>query len=499
MLLDIDATKLDDHPVLRNERFSKIIFNFPHTGGKMKIHLNRALLKRFFQSASELVTLDGRILVSLCKGQGGTRVDKRTRRWDDTWQVVEMAAQGNLVLVSVEQFRSDIFPNYTSVGYRGRDCAFHTDGALVHIFSKREPLYPNTEVEALLQHLEDQMLQTNFGNIICGSVYSIKYRNNPFVKEGSAVHYLSEELKTFVETACVNVRHISDTDIPLHIKLPTGGPVCYTEEQGLECSLRHTLLDVLDEVLALWNQVPDEIIMFPGLVFNDLGTDFSCPPLSCHVLLLGSEMPGVCEQYVRRMLHTFKKEDMYVSVSHFENIAQFGYRFTAGKNIFIKNGTLTDVSVKVAQEFSLIVQGIRESSCISVSVVDIDQLSKLLFDIDNWRQLWTQGSCVVFDKNIPLLRLACFESLSYTHDICFTESPAFSLDKFYRMLWQIAADIITNVEFLNLYESPDGWRSQCYRITYQSFDKALSRQKAIHIQKTVIGKILCIKLGVSIR
>lgn len=498
MLLDVDATKLDNHPVLKNERFSKIIFNFPHIKGKMKIHLNRALLKGYFQSAKEMVTLDGRILVSLCKGQGGTRVDKLVRRWDDTWKVVEMAAQGDFVLVSVEQFRSDIFPKYTSVGYRGGDSAFHTDGALVHIFSKREPLYPSTEVEILLHHLEDQTLQTKFGNIICRSVYGMKYRKNPFVMEGSAMYYLNKEFKTFVETICAKVRHVSDTDMPLHTKLPTGGPVCYFEEQESKCSLRHSLLDVLDDVLKLWNQATDEIIIFPGLVFNDVGTDFSCPPLSCHVLLLGYGS-GVCEQYIRRMLQTFKKDVRHLSVSHFENVSEFGHRFISGKNILIKNCTSSDITVKVAQEFSLTVTSRRKSNCVSVSVVHLDHLSELLFDIKNWRQLWAQESCVVFDGNIPFLRLACFESLAYTLDICFTESPAFSLVKFYSILWQIAADIITNVEFLNLYESPDGWRSHCYRITYQSFDKALSKQKAIDIQESVIGKILCVKLGVSIR
>jgi hypothetical protein len=350
----------------------------------------------------------------------------------------------------------------------------------------------------LVKYLEDQTLQTKFGNITCGSVYGMKYRDNPFVMEGSAVHYLSEEFKTFVETACAKVRHISDTDIPLHTKLPAVGPVCYAEEQGFECSLRHSLLDVLDEVLKLWNQASDEIIVFPGLVFNEVGTDFSCPPLSCHVLLLGS-VCGVSEQYIRRLLQTFKKDVMYVSVSHCENLAEFGHSFNYGKNILIKNGISSDVTVKVAQEFSLTVEGSGELSCVSVSVVHLDQLSELLFDIGNWRQLWAPKSCVLFDNNIPFLSFACFESLAYTYDICFTESPAFSVDKFYSILWQTAADIITNVEFLNLYESPSGWRSHCYRITYQSFDKALSKQKAIDIQETVIGKMMCVKLGVSIR
>lgn len=499
VLLGVDATKLDEHFVLRNEKFSKILFSFPHIGGKMKIHLNRALLKEFFQTASKLVTLDGKILVSLCKGQGGTRVDKPIRRWDNTWQAIEMAAHGGLVLVSVEKFRNDMIPKYKSIGYRGGDSAFHTDGALVHVFSKREPIFPSMEVETILQHLESQILETKFGNLVCNSVYHIKYRNNPFEMEGSAMHYLSEQLRTFIETIRIKVRHISDDDVPLHTQLAIGSPLCYTEGHKVECSLRHTLLDVLDEVLKLWNQAYDEIIMFPGLIFNDLGIDFSCPPLSCHVLLLGDELSGVTEKYIRRMIQLFQKGAMYISVSPFEMAAECNHRITAGKNIFIKNVTQTEVPVKVAQEFSLTVEGSGESRCISASVIHLDQLSELLFDVDNWRQLWTRESCVVFDKNIPLLNHSCFESLAYTCDISFLESPAFSLAKFYTILWEVAGDIIINVEFLNMYESPDGWRSHCYRITYQSFDKALSRKQAIRIQEAVIGKVLCAKLGISIR
>ncbi|XP_069684284.1 ferredoxin-fold anticodon-binding domain-containing protein 1-like [Periplaneta americana] len=506
VLLDVDATKMDHHPVLKNEKFSKIIFNFPHTGGKMKIHLNRDLLKRFFISSSELIHVDGKILVSLCKGQGGTRADKPVRRWDDTWQVVEMAGHGDLVLVSVEHFRSDIFPGYKSVGYRGGNTAFHTDGALVHTFVKREPLYSSMEVDVLSQCLENQILKTEFGNLTCSGIYSHMYNMNPIQEKGSALHYLWEQLRHFVQcnvSTATKISCISDAHISLYTDTPTGGPVCYTKENK-KCYLRHSLLDKLDEVFMLRNTDSDEIIMFPGMVFNELGEDFSCAPVYCHVLLTGHRVSYIVEQFCRKVLQLFKKDYMYVSVSNSEKDSTLDQIFTSTRDVVINsNGALKELLNKmqtlIAKEFAGGVGGNEDSSSVSVCVIYLNKLAELLFDVTNWRQLWVKKSSVILDKNIPVLKHACFESIMYTFDICFSDNPNFKEDKFYTMLWNMAADIIIDVKLLDVYESPDGWRSRCYRITYQSYYKALSRKKAIHIQENVIGKMLHVKFGVLIK
>lgn len=139
VLFNVDATKLEECPSLKSRLFEKIIFNFPHVGGKMRIERNRDLLRSFFVSAVRMLKENGQVLVTLCNGQGGTPMDESRRRWDDSWKIVEMAAHGNFILTRVEPFLWQSFRDYVVTGYRSLDKQFHTAGSLTHFFAKSEP------------------------------------------------------------------------------------------------------------------------------------------------------------------------------------------------------------------------------------------------------------------------------------------------------------------------------------------------------------------------
>jgi hypothetical protein len=86
MYYGIDARQLQKYTFTKERKFRRIIFNFPHPGGKNCMATNRKLLSDFFLSAEAVLSDGGEIWLTLCDGQGGTPADNQQRKWHNSWQ-----------------------------------------------------------------------------------------------------------------------------------------------------------------------------------------------------------------------------------------------------------------------------------------------------------------------------------------------------------------------------------------------------------------------------
>ncbi|GMF19219.1 unnamed protein product [Phytophthora lilii] len=109
VLHDVDATKLLELPQQVKTGtgmkavpnfFQYIVFNFPHSG-QQRVHINRALLLNFFESARDRLTTHGEAHVTL-----------KTRPPYSNWFIEDQAKEAGFVLKERRKFNIRLFPGY---------------------------------------------------------------------------------------------------------------------------------------------------------------------------------------------------------------------------------------------------------------------------------------------------------------------------------------------------------------------------------------------------
>lgn len=103
VLHGVDATKLHQLPANSETLprfFQFIVFNFPHSG-QQRVHINRALLRDFFESARARLLRGGEAHVTL-----------KTRPPYSNWLVEDQAKAAGFVLKERRRFDAKLFPGY---------------------------------------------------------------------------------------------------------------------------------------------------------------------------------------------------------------------------------------------------------------------------------------------------------------------------------------------------------------------------------------------------
>ncbi|EON65922.1 hypothetical protein W97_05164 [Coniosporium apollinis CBS 100218] len=137
VLYGVDATKLGKRRELRGKEWDRVVFNFPHVGGKSRdvnrqVRYNQELLVAFFRAALPLLAPDGTIIVTLFEGEPYT-----------LWNIRDLARHVGLKVGRSFKFSAEAYPGYRHArtlgniegdgGWKGEDRPART-----YVFEKAE-------------------------------------------------------------------------------------------------------------------------------------------------------------------------------------------------------------------------------------------------------------------------------------------------------------------------------------------------------------------------
>ncbi|XP_054721811.1 ferredoxin-fold anticodon-binding domain-containing protein 1 homolog [Uloborus diversus] len=537
---DVDATSLHCHPLLKYIYFTKIIFNFPHVKKKMNIRDNRKLLQEFFCSARKQLKENGKIIVTLCQGQGGTEFEFVKREWCNTWQICNMAASASLILVQVLPFDPNNFLNYKCTGYRGLNKPFNISGALTHFFC----LAPGAELEVREIKIEEDIEKYYLQN--CKELF-LKFSMNmdgPFSPSNKIISFLmkmvSQNLVFSPETTvstlltCTDFVSVGETSVSQVQKCAkvASSNICtsclkclaelyvqngYFDTQAISSYICSICCSKYFDVFKLpfyksvtyFSRSKNSLFTFYNLIKEQLKKLFD-PHLNDGVY---KDQKSAHELHSNRTIEApfkYVLEDMLVkqivTVYASYSLKKYnGLTFYCDINIIDSNlcqaaecSNIT--SVEIGSIFLFEHKLLSKFWCFNLN---IDLIACLKFNILDERMLFYEGSyfTCTFNKISQLIyRCKSISPPIFVHDTSFWVEDDFCERKLLLLIRSISHLLIKKAVLVDSYYQESEKRfSKCYRFHYQSCNNALSKEKANDIHTKIIRKALSRVLKLSLR
>ncbi|XP_066059659.1 ferredoxin-fold anticodon-binding domain-containing protein 1 [Chamaea fasciata] len=556
VVFSVDCTKLEEHFLPGKREFDRIYFNFPHCGRKAGVVKNRQLLAGFFHSCTEVLAQEGEIHVALCNGQGGTPADQPRREWHNSWQIVAVAAGAGFILSDVHPFRAETIEGYKCTGYRSQDKSFCVEGALNHVFTRSTaplcltPLSCKTRLggqkvsfqvpQVLMDKMNRGFLEENSSH----PVRTIKEKLSAGLSQAFPLQNTSSCLPLLHQGHPHGVCHSSIFWITLS---PGEAPSTGKTSQGLadavlfshfgqdtdknvqegcpvpqQFYLRPSLLPHAQAIIKQRAFSPGTLQVLSGPVFRKCRITPHSMPVFHEMLVVLAVSRGTENSCIQMLVDNIKTtlNSLHQGVSgvkppiSLQEATSFGtelndfaaFEWQLGEiQHFLCVGTDPEPSGSCVGVIRTAPDELKSRELVVVSVsLNLDLLAMLLCGISDWRMLWTSDRR--FLRQFPEGELRLFKSFSlyppsYVHDVSFwlPDGKEFDEVAFHSLARRVSGETVVSIQLKDDFQQPGtGRRSLCYRVTFQSCDRALGCREAAEMQLHFREEIQQ-QLGVTLR
>ncbi|XP_069644089.1 ferredoxin-fold anticodon-binding domain-containing protein 1 isoform X2 [Haliaeetus albicilla] len=482
VLFSVDCTKLKDYFLPEKRDFDCIYFNFPHCGRKAGVVKNRELLAQFFHGSQDK---------SFC-------------------------VEGALNHIFTRSMPLPYFkPMICEIELESRKVSFQVPQVLVDKINRGFlELNSNHPVRTIKEKLTAELSQAfplqNIDYCLSllhqGHLNGVCHSNIFWIILSPEETPSTEEMSNGLANAVLfsHVDFCRDIDKNGWVNVPEG---CHISKQYY---LRPSLLPYAQAIIQRGAFLPGTLHVLSGPVFRKcLIAPYSMPVF--HEMVFVCAVNRGTENKCIQMLMNNIKTSIY---SFHQTVPRFKVSINLQETKSFETTELNDFAAFESQlskiQYFICMEIDPSGSCekgfcvgiirtahyelvsselvVVFASLNLDLLAMLICGISDWRMLWTSDTR--FLCQFPRGELRLFKSFSlyppsYVHDVSFWVPDGEQFDEvaFHTVARQVSGEMVVSIQLIDSFQqSETGRKSLCYRLTFQSCDKALSRQEVAGMQ-----------------